>query len=118
MTALLPNQLRDVLSSTSAALTGDLRRVLNTGRAIDSAVDELVETVEKNTEQFAAHIEVIDRLTAAVTRLNEQLDQILELTAPIAEAEHQLGRVEKLLHLGRDHDDRNHDRVTDRSAGS
>jgi hypothetical protein len=96
---------------------GPLRRALGTAerevvvhspmhetREVERKLLEGIEAVHRATDSIERHVEVIETLatslpplTASVTRLTDQLNALMELTAPLAAAEHEVSRIEHLF---------------------
>jgi hypothetical protein len=75
---------------------------------IDDKILEAVQAVKRATESIERHVEVVESLaetlpalTASVTRLTDQLGDILPLLAPLAAVERDVQRIEGIFHRRR-----------------
>jgi hypothetical protein len=62
-----------------------------------AAVREAGASLERHVEVLAALSDSLPPLTESVTQLTEQLRRVMEVTAPLAAAEHELSRLDRLL---------------------
>jgi hypothetical protein len=62
-----------------------------------TAVDEAAASLERHIEVLAALSDSLPPLTESVTQLTEQLRRVMEMTAPLAAAEHEVSRLDRLL---------------------
>jgi ABC-type transporter Mla subunit MlaD len=74
-------------------------------RNLEARLEEAVAAAHRAAESLERHVEVIDALagslpplTESVTRLTDQLNQVLKITAPLAAAERDVSQLEGLLH--------------------
>jgi hypothetical protein len=70
---------------------------------VEAKLDEMIEVLHRTCESAERHVEVVagladtlTPLTQAVTRLTDQLDLLLQVTAPLAAAEHEIARARDL----------------------
>lgn len=73
-------------------------------RGLDARLDEAVSSVERACQSLERHTEVLGALsdslpalTESVTRLTEELGRVMEVTAPLAAAEREASRLDRLL---------------------
>jgi hypothetical protein len=75
---------------------------------IEDKLDEMIAALHRAADSAERHVDVIETLaqslvplTESVTRLTNELDQLLEVTAPLLAAEHDVSRVEGFFHRHR-----------------
>jgi hypothetical protein len=73
-------------------------------REVEQKLLEGIEAVHRATDSIERHVEVIEALatslpplTESVTRLTDQLGELLQITAPLAAAERDVSRLEHLF---------------------
>ena len=110
----------DAIGSTVRSVLGASERVesdavraapLGDARELAAKLDQAVASVERACESLERHAEVLGvlserlppltdslpPLTESVTRLTDQLGRVMEVTAPLAAAEREASRLDRLL---------------------
>jgi hypothetical protein len=104
--------LLDIALAPIRSVLGTAERGVLDHTTIDEKILDGVEAMRRTTESIEKHIEVVEALAASlppltesVTRLTDQIGELLRLTAPLAAAEHDIERVEHLFGRHRHHDE-------------
>jgi ABC-type transporter Mla subunit MlaD len=63
-----------------------------------AAVHRVCESIERHADSIGALSESLPALTESVTRLTDELSTLLRVTAPLAAAEREASRLDRLLH--------------------
>lgn len=70
---------------------------------VEAKLDEMIQVLHRTCESAERHVEVVEGLadtltplTEAVTRLTEQINVLLQVTAPLAAAERDITRVREI----------------------
>jgi hypothetical protein len=106
---LLTGPLRSLLGSVGRAENEVAEHSpLGETRELEAQLREAVAAVHRAAESLEAHVEAVEALgtalpplTESVTRLTDQIAVLLTITAPLAEAERDVSRIEHLF--GRRH---------------
>jgi hypothetical protein len=106
---LLTAPIRAVLGVGERAETEVVRHSpLYETREVQARFEEAVRAVHRAADSMEKHVAVVDDLasslpplTASVTRLTDQLTELLRITAPLAAAQRDVSRVEHFLHRHR-----------------
>lgn len=95
--------VRSVLGVSERA-EQDVAATVRNPRELETKLGEAVAAVGRATESLERHAEVLGALsdslpalTASVTRLTDQLSHVMEVTAPLAAAEREASRLDRLL---------------------
>jgi hypothetical protein len=95
--------VRSVLGVSERA-EQDVASTLRDPRQLEAKVDEAVAAIRGAAESLERHAEVLGALsdslpalTQSVTRLTDQLGRVMEVTAPLAVAEREASRLDRLL---------------------
>jgi hypothetical protein len=73
-------------------------------RELEAKLEAAVHAIHRGTDALESQVQILDALaqslpplTEAVTRLTIQIDELLQVTAPLATAERDVSRLEHLL---------------------
>ena len=106
---IVTGPLRSVLGAAGRAETEVERRSpMYQTREVEERLEDAVSAVHRAADSMERHVVVVDNLasslpplTESVTRLTDQISDLLRITAPLAAAERDVSRVERLLHRRR-----------------
>lgn len=100
---LIGGTVRSVLGESERA-ESDLAAPIRDPRELEAKLDEAVTAIHRASESLEAHVEVLGTLsdslpglTDSVTRLSEQLAHMMRVTEPLAVAERDVTRLDRLL---------------------
>jgi 2-keto-4-pentenoate hydratase len=95
--------VRSVLGVSERA-ESDVASTLRDPGVIEAKLDQTVAAVYRATEALERHVEVLGALsdslpalTESVTRLTDELGRVMEVTAPLAVAEREASRLDRIL---------------------
>jgi len=93
--------LLDLVLNPIRSVLGSAEREVMDHTTVDDKLLDGVEAVRRATESIERHVEVVEglaltlpALTESVTRLTDQLNELLQVIAPIAAVERDVQRVE------------------------
>jgi tetrahydromethanopterin S-methyltransferase subunit E len=76
--------------------------------AVEAKLDEMIAVMHRTCESAERHVEVVEALaqslvplTDSVSKLTDQINLLLQVTAPLAAAERDMSRVEGIFHRRR-----------------
>jgi len=97
--------LRSILGAAERAETDvATHSPLQEVQRLEEKLEQAVAAAHRAAESLERHVAVVEKLadslgplSESVTRLTEQLNSLMKVTLPVAAAEHELSRVERLF---------------------
>ncbi|MBV9472988.1 MAG: hypothetical protein JO206_08465 [Solirubrobacterales bacterium] len=107
--SIMGGVLRSILGAAERAETDvATHSPLQEAQRLEEKLEQAVAAAHRAAESLERHVAVVEKLadslgplSESVTRLTEQLNSLMKIASPVAAAEHELSRVERLF--GRRH---------------